>query len=119
MTANMMHLLPLTFRFLEDDSVRRLSCQARTGHASSTNAVSFSSARLQTADGEGRESSQRRAESKAGQRDDRTTDYGASTLISCLARRSKSSSRLSQRFSALPPFLRSAAANPVGLRLSL
>src|SRR5205085_11620728 len=43
----------LTFRFLEDDSVRRLSCQARTGHASSTTAVSFSSARLQPADGEG------------------------------------------------------------------
>jgi hypothetical protein len=30
--------------FWENDSVRRLLCQARIGHASSTNAVSFSSA---------------------------------------------------------------------------
>src|SRR5205823_2197447 len=50
------------------------------------------------------------------------SDYGrfvASILISCRARTSKSSARVSQRFSALPPFLRSAAANPVGLRFSL
>ncbi len=40
-----MHLLRLTFRFQlsfrEDDSVRRLSCQPRIGHASSKNAVNF------------------------------------------------------------------------------
>src|SRR5205814_6720849 len=45
--------------------------------------------------------------------------FVGSILISCRARSSKSSSRVSQRFSALPPFLRSAASKPVGLRLSL
>jgi len=43
-----MHLLSLNFPistlFYEDDPVRRLSCQPRIGHASSENAVSFSSA---------------------------------------------------------------------------
>jgi hypothetical protein len=39
---------PISTLFWEDDSVRRLSCQPRISHVSSTNAVSFSSPHNET-----------------------------------------------------------------------
>jgi hypothetical protein len=173
-----MHLLPLTFQF--QLSSRKTICPPPFMSRSKRPCEFVKRSQLfigapANSRCEGRESSQRRAKSKAEQRDDRTTDYGASTgkeqrarktpnakaerptqtgrfkvrfgkaaetnrlaacapqkgrrpddrttdygtsiLISCLARTSKSSSRLSQRFSALPPFLRSAGANPVRFSL--